>query len=546
MNLFGLLDRSASRFGDRPAAFVGRQLSFTYEQLRTRALALAHALRRDYAVGDRIAVASTNCPEYLVIMFGVWAAGMVLAPINAKLHPREVGDILDDAGARLLFASAHVCKLLGDTDSKGARLVAIASPEFFSMVEGQDADPADVSANALAWLFYTSGTTGRPKGAMLSHRNLLAMTLAHLADFEDISEDDCIIHAAPMSHGSGLYVLPYLARAARHVVPSSAGFDPTEFLDLCGAHGGCGAFMAPTMLRRLRLEAERTGRGAPNLRSIIYGGGPMYVDEIRRALACFGPIFSQLYGQGEAPMTITGMRRRDFADRSDASLGSVGWPRTGVEVRILDRDDAEAGEGAPGEILCRGDVVMTGYWNNADATAQALKGGWLRTGDIGSLDARGRLTLLDRSKEVIISGGTNIYPREVEETLLCHPAVREVAVLGCKDIEWGETVTAFIALEPGQKTTPEQLDSFCLEKIARFKRPKIYAFVDELPKSAYGKVLKRALEDQIVSGQAVLLKISYDGPRVTRPPLTVEGHETRCWADSWGDCPAGWPGPGDA
>jgi acyl-CoA synthetase (AMP-forming)/AMP-acid ligase II len=501
VNLFSLLAITAARFGERDAAFLGDRPAFTYADLHERALALAKSLRRDFRSGDRIVVASTNCPEYLVLMFGAWAAGMVLVPANAKLHPREIAEIIEDSDASLVFASVDLAAPLVDACPHARRIVAIGSDAFAAMFDDGGDPPEAVEADALAWLFYTSGTTGRSKGAMLSHRNLLAMTIAHLADFEDISETDSIIHAAPMSHGSGLYVLPYIARGARHIIPASFGFDAAEFLTLCDSHPGCGAFMAPTMVRRLREEAERTRRIPTNLRSIVYGGGPMYLDEIRQALACFGSIFRQLYGQGECPMTITGMRQRDYADRSDASLRSVGWPRSGVEVRILDAASREAAPGASGEIVCRGDVVMSGYWNNPDATAQTLTDGWLRTGDVGSLDASGRLTLQDRSKDVIISGGANIYPREVEEVLLCHAGVREVAVLGCEDAEWGETVVAVVALQPGEAVSVPQLDGFCVERIARFKRPKAYAFVDELPKSNYGKVLKRVLSAQLAAGE---------------------------------------------
>jgi acyl-CoA synthetase (AMP-forming)/AMP-acid ligase II len=500
MNLFSLLDQSAGRFGARPAAFLGREIVFTYGDLRHRALRLAHSLRREYRRGDRIAIASKNDPSHLVVMFGVWAAGMVLVPINAKLHVAEMRDIITDSGARIVFASADLAGALEAQAGTDLRVIDLSCDRFDALLQSTETRPVDVPSDTLAWLFYTSGTTGRSKGAMLSHRNLLSMTASHLADFEDISEEDCIIHAAPLSHGSGLYVLPYVARGAAHVVPASRGFEASEFIDLCAAHEGCGAFMAPTMVRRLREEVEATRRSPDHLRSIVYGGGPMYLEEIKSALGCFGPIFRQLYGQGESPMTITGMRQRDFADRSDLSLRSVGWPRTGVEVRVIDERGNDLPAEQPGEIVCRGDVVMGGYWNNSDATRQAFIDGWLRTGDVGSFDEQGRLTLQDRSKEVIISGGTNIYPREVEEALLAHPAIREVAVFARTDDDWGETVAACVAFKPGCTASVSELDRTCLERIARFKRPKSYCFVEELPKSNYGKVLKRVISQDLASG----------------------------------------------
>jgi acyl-CoA synthetase (AMP-forming)/AMP-acid ligase II len=238
----------------------------------------------------------------------------------------------------------------------------------------------------------------------------------------------------------------------------------------------------------------QTGRACPhNLRTVVYGGGPMYVDSLKKAMAAFGPIFVQLYGQGEAPMTITGLRRADHLDTDDAILGSVGYARSGVDVAVLYDDGSPAATGEIGEIVCRGDVVMSGYWNNPDATAATLQNGWLRTGDMGSFDERGFLTLRDRSKDVVISGGSNIYPREVEEALLEHPGVEEAGVVGAPDHEWGEVVVAFIV----GSASEGELDAHLLERIARFKRPKRYEFIDELPKNSYGKVLKRELRARL-------------------------------------------------
>jgi acyl-CoA synthetase (AMP-forming)/AMP-acid ligase II len=293
-----------------------------------------------------------------------------------------------------------------------------------------------------------------------------------------------------MSHGSGLYVPPYVLRGARQVVPASGAFDPDEFLDLCEHHPGCSAFLAPTMVQRL----VQTGRSCPrNLKTVVYGGGPMYVDSLKKAMATFGQIFVQLYGQGEAPMTITGLRRADHLDADDTILGSVGYARSGVDVAVLAADGSPAAIDEIGEIVCRGDVVMSGYWKNPDATAATLRDGWLHTGDMGSFDARGFLTLRDRSKDVVISGGSNIYPREVEEALIEHPGVAEACVVGAPDEEWGEVVVAFIV----GSASAEELDAHLLERIARFKRPKRYEFVDEIPKNSYGKVLKRELRARL-------------------------------------------------
>jgi acyl-CoA synthetase (AMP-forming)/AMP-acid ligase II len=488
LNLFSLLEQTAARFGDRGAVYLGDRQIHTWKQLRDRALRIATSLSAT-APGARIAVASENRPEIVEVMFAIWAAERVFVPINYKLHPREMQQILDDSEAALVFASPKIAAGLSTVTA--VPVDVLDSDEYQSRWATTPAEPPrDTDPATLAWLFYTSGTTGRSKGAMLSHRNLMAMTVSHLADFDDPDDGCSLVHGAPMSHGSGLYIPPYVLRGARQVIPESAAFEPAEFLDLCARHPGASAFLAPTMVQRL----VATGRPRPaNLRTVVYGGGPMYVDDMKRALATFGPVFVQLYGQGEAPMTITGLRRADHLGADDATLGSVGYARSGVDVAVVDADGAPVGTGEIGEIVCRGDVVMSGYWKNPAATADTLRNGWLRTGDMGSFDDRGYLTLRDRSKDVVISGGSNIYPREVEEVLVEHPAVAEACVVGAPDPEWGEVVVAFVVGTASER----DLDAHLLERIARFKRPKRYVYVDEIPKNSYGKVLKRELRERL-------------------------------------------------
>lgn len=487
MNLFALLDQAASRFPDRGAVYQGDRRVCTWIELRDRALRLAASIRQQHGAGARIAIATHNRPEIIELMFAAWAAECVIVPINYKLHPREMAQILDDAGAARVFTSSTIGAELAPMTPTPTEI--IDSEGYSTRFTTGPSAPPRADPSALAWLFYTSGTTGRSKGAMLTHRNLTAMTVAHLADIDAPDENCSLVHAAPMSHGSGLYILPYVLRAARQVLPESGAFDPGEFLDLCEHHPTASAFLAPTMVQRL----VDTRRSRPaNLKTIVYGGGPMYVESLRKAITAFGPIFAQIYGQGESPMTITGLRCADHESGDDAILGSVGYARFGMEVAVLNPDGRPAPPGEIGEIVCRGDAVMSGYWENPEATRAALKDGWLYTGDMGSFDARGFLTLRDRSKDVVISGGSNIYPREVEEVLLEHPGVAEACVVGTPDAEWGEIVVAFI-VGTDDPVEPAALDAHLLERIARFKRPKRYEFVDELPKNSYGKVLKREL-----------------------------------------------------
>jgi long-chain acyl-CoA synthetase len=328
-----------------------------------------------------------------------------------------------------------------------------------------------------------------PKGAVLTHRNMLFQTVAYFADIDKLSPGDAALHPAPLSHGSGCYGLPHFAAGAVNVIPESGHFDPAEIFELLDHWANSSFFAAPTMV--VRLLSSPAARTPQKLKTITYGGAPMYVADCLRAIELFGPRLYQLFGQGEAPMTITGLpqalHRKEFAER----LSTCGIARTGCEVKIFDDEDRELLPGETGEIVTRSDCVMAGYWNNAAATEKALRSGWLHTGDVGSLDAEGFLTIKDRSKDMIISGGSNIYPREIEEVLLTHPAVAECSIVGKSHPEWGEEVIAFVvARGPVEKA---ELDRLCLDNIARFKRPKDYRFVDALPKNNYGKVLKTEL-----------------------------------------------------
>jgi len=345
----------------------------------------------------------------------------------------------------------------------------------------------------LAWLFYTSGTTGRPKGAMISHRNLVAMSLGYLSEVDPTSPGDALLHAAPMSHGSGLYCVPHVARAGLNVVPESGRFEPAEILKLIAAHPRTSLFAAPTMIKRI-VECP-DDLDARSIRTIVWGGAPMHVGDVLAALDRFGPRLAQIYGQGETPMTISTLSKRDIAAREHPRwldrLGSAGLPSSVVEVTV-DTGEQPLPPGEAGEVLVRGDTVVSGYWNDPGASSAALAGGWLHTGDIGRFDADGYLTLLDRAKDLIISGGSNVYPREVEEILSEHGGVREVSVVGRPDPEWGEVVVAYVV---GDSKIAPELDGLCLDRIARFKRPRDYVFVESLPKNGYGKILKTELRE---------------------------------------------------
>jgi long-chain acyl-CoA synthetase len=501
MSVATLLRRSALRFPDRPAISFGGSQHATYGELSLRAAGLAGALREKFGLqqGQRVAIVSRNCPEYLEMLWAIWLAGLCAVPVNAKLHPREIEFILGNSGASLCFGSCSIIDDLHRANLQLPRLLSLGGREYeqltghdvVSSTEGQIDDPA--------WLFYTSGTTGRPKGATLTHRSLLGMVLRYFCDVDKLNERDAIIHAAPLSHASGLYSLAHIAAGSNNVIPASFGFDATEACELAIEYGNATLFAAPTMLNRLTAADASKSLNPLHLKTIFYGGAPMYFEDLKRALSRFGPCLIQIYGQGETPNTATYVSKETHANTADARwqqrLMSVGIPRTAVELKTVDERGFTVPPGEVGEIIVRSDVTMKGYWNDEEATRRAIRNGWLYTGDLGFLDHEGFLTLKDRSKDVIISGGSNIYPREIEEILLKSAGVSEAAVIGRPSEEWGEEVVAFIAASPGEAVTAEALDALCLAHIARFKRPRAYYFVPALPKNNYGKVLKTELRE---------------------------------------------------
>ncbi len=511
MNLAAFLQRSALLHPEATALGQGRRRLDSYRDFARRVAILAGGMtgRLGLRPGDRAAIVMANVPDYMVVKYACWHAGLCAVPINAKLHRREFAFILEHSGARVCFADGAKRAAVEGLDDEIASLERIVPTDgalWAELSAGAPAPMAEVAPDDPAWLFYTSGTTGRPKGAILSHRNLVSQTMNYFADVGTIEPGDCIVHCAPASHGSGCYGIPHVARGAAQVFPESGGFDPAEMLDLLPHWPGATFFFAPTMVVRLLNHPGLAAADTANLKLIVYGGGPMYVEDLLRGIDRLGRKFVQIYGQGEAPMTITGLSRAMHAatghPRYRARLASAGVPRTDVEVRVVDADGTPLPAGEIGEIVCRGDVVMRGYWNDPGATAAALKGGWLHTGDLGAFDADGFLTLKDRSKDMIVSGGTNIYPREIEEVLLRHPAVREVSAVGRPDADWGEAVVAFVVAGPGTGGEPvgaEELDRLCLDHIARFKRPKEYRFVESLPKNNYGKVLKTELRARLAA-----------------------------------------------
>jgi long-chain acyl-CoA synthetase len=507
MNLAIFMQRSGSAFSEYPAIAKGSTVLRTYHEVAERVSRLAFALTGHFKLeqGDRVALTMSNCPEYLEILYACWHAGLVCVPINAKLHQNEFAYVLENSQAKICFATHDLVETIAPLLAGGTleAVVDVSARDYQQLLKCDPLPMVSREPTDPAWLFYTSGTTGIPKGAELSHRNLLAMSFCCFADVDQESPWRAILHAAPMSHGSGVYALPHVMQASCHVIPETGGFDVEEIYHLIESWPAAVFFAAPTMVKRLLDHPVDTDTS--NLKTIIYGGGPMYLEDCIAGLERYGPKLAQLYGQGESPMTITALSSRIHAakdhPRWHQRLSSVGTPQSAVQVRVANTEGDWLPAGEVGEVLVRGDSVMNGYWRDPEATEETLRNGWLHTGDNGCFDEEGFLTLKDRSKDLIISAGTNIYPREVEEALLKHPDVSEVAVIGRPDREWGEVVVAYVVASTGEKIDEKSLDNFCIKNIARFKRPKVYCTVDSLPKSNYGKVLKTKLREMEPQGE---------------------------------------------
>lgn len=498
MNIARLLEHSARVYARETAIAWSGAAFCDYRTLYARAGSVASSLQAaGLERGARVCLAMANTPVYFEILFGCWTAGLVAAPMNARLHPREIVHAARDCGAKLCFATGDLAPALRETFAGAAQVVDVDADEYAGWLAAAPSPIMEAEAEAPAWLFYTSGTTGKSKGAIHTHRTLWNVVTSFLADSGAVERDN-ILHLAPLSHAAGFLGLAYLSRGRANIILPTGGLDVAE-IEAAAPFAPFSLWAVPTVLNRLcELLPAKT-------RTLIFrmfvGGAPVYAEDLKRAISLFGAEkLWILYGQGEAPMTLTHLPPRLFgAPQSagyEARLGSVGVARTGVAIRVVSSDGADAQPGEIGEVAARGDVVMAGYWNNPSATAAAIPDGWLRTGDLGMLDGSGFLTLVDRSKDMIISGGSNIYPREIEEVLLTHPRVKECAVVGAPDPQWGETPVAFIVAS-GAAPSADELDALCLGNLARYKRPRAYRFIGELPKSSYGKILKSALRERL-------------------------------------------------
>jgi acyl-CoA synthetase (AMP-forming)/AMP-acid ligase II len=504
MNAATFLSKSAVRFPDRPALQFGDRV-IPYRQFAEHALNLGgELLARGLRKGDRVAFAMSNRPEVLETIFGCFAAGLVVVPMNARLHPLEMAYLVENSGARALI---HTAEFTEQLDAHWGSFKTVEHRfgvgcldglvEYLELTRSQNGleRPVDITDTDPCWLFYTSGTTGRPKGATWTHRVVRVCVMIYLADCYNINHEDVLLHVAPLSHGSGIVALPAVARGANNAISTAPSFSPdATFAEVERLGVTHIAFLAPTQIVKCLEDFQPGKYDLSSWKAVCYGGAPIYVEHLKKAVETFGPVFVQIYGQGECPITATVLPRSEHLEmvkNDDARLASAGHTRTDVEVKIFDDQDNECPPGVAGEIVVRGDIVMAGYWDDPQSTAETLRGGWLHTGDVGQFDEGGYLFLLDRTKDMIISGGNNVYPREVEDVLITHPAVAGVCVVGIPDAYWGEAVHAVVVPTPGTTPTAAESIDYCAGFMAGYKKPKDVDFVDELPTSAYGKALRR-------------------------------------------------------
>ena len=505
MNVALLLAHAAQSFPNRPALqWRGETLDYATFQARSAAFA-AWLAEVGVASQQRVVLFLDNQPELLIAMFGTFHAGGTVVPCNSRLTVDELSFMVQDCDAQVIVTDAEHAEVA--LAAAGAhRTVLIAGQDFDNALNANQAPAAlaEVAPTDTAWIFYTSGTTGRPKGAMLSHAALIFVTVSWLADLTPLDEHDITLHVAPLSHGAGFHALAATARAALQIIPSVTSFDPEAILELIRDSGVTNTWMVPTQIVMLTNAAPQ-GLTLPTLKYVVYGGAPITPTAMTRALHTFGSIFVQLYGQGETPMTATILRR---CEHLPEFLGSAGRVRPGVELRIVGPDGNVLAADEVGELVLRGPALMSGYWNRPDATAETIVDGWLHTGDLARITTDGVVFLLDRTKDLIISGGSNIYAVEVEQVLARHPLVAEVAVIGVSDDLWGELVVAVVVAHvtaqngedqdhgPSRDRSNELLNSHCRQALAGYKVPRRYEFVDALPRNGYGKVLKRQLREQ--------------------------------------------------
>jgi acyl-CoA synthetase (AMP-forming)/AMP-acid ligase II len=510
MNLSHLVRQAARRYG-REIAFVWGDSTWTWAELDRRIDAIASALaERGVAKGDRVLVQSKNCNQMFESMFACFRLGAVWVPTNFRQTPGEVAYLATASGASVMICQhdfpEHAAAVREAVP--GLRLVISIGPSAFgddyeALVErhlGESVAVAPVEHDDPCWFFFTSGTTGRPKAAILTHGQLAFVITSHLCDLmPGTTQADASLVVAPLSHGAGVHQLVQTARGVKTVLLTSDRFDADEVWTLVERWRVTNMFTVPTIVKMLTEHPSVDAHDHSSLRYVIYAGAPMYREDQKHALKKLGKVLVQYFGLGEVTGNITVLPAslHDAEDGDAVKIGTCGFERTGMQVSIQDNAGCELQPDETGEICVCGPAVFAGYYDNPDANAKAFRDGWFRTGDLGHLDEEGFLYITGRASDMYISGGSNVYPREIEEKMLTHPAVAEVAILGVPDRTWGEVGVAVCVLRPDARLDERDLLTWMDGKVSRYKLPKRVFFWDALPKSGYGKITKLAVRAEL-------------------------------------------------
>lgn len=509
-NLAHFLTRAARRLGGE-VGLVWGEAEWSWAEIDARASAMAAALRDRYGVskGDRILVQSQNCNQMFESMFACFRLGAVWVPTNFRQTPDEVAYLARASGATGMICNAAfpdhaeacraACPDLGFVVAIGAAAFGEDYDTLVAAHRGAAVANATVDRDDPCWFFFTSGTTGRPKAAVLTHGQMSFVATNHLCDLmPGTGPRDSSLVVAPLSHGAGVHQLTQVAAGAKTILMPTERFDIAAAWRLVEEWRVTNMFTVPTILKMLVEHPAAAEYDHSSLRHVIYAGAPMYRADQKRALETLGPVIVQYFGLGEVTGNITVLPAHEHsADDAAARIGSCGYERTGMAISIQDEAGADLGPNETGEICVTGPAVFAGYYDNPDANAKAFRNGWFRTGDLGHLDAEGYLSITGRASDMYISGGSNVYPREIEEKILTHPKISEVAVLGVPDPVWGEVGIAVCVTVAGESVGEAELGAFLDGKMSRYKLPKRFVFVGEMPKSAYGKITKKLVRQAL-------------------------------------------------
>jgi long-chain acyl-CoA synthetase len=499
LNLASILTTSAERFPGNPAIRLG-ETGLTYAELDERSARLATLLREmGLQLGDRVGVMLPNVPEFPVSYYGVLRAGGIVVPMNVLLKRREIAFYLEDSGAELLLAwHGFIDEARGGGGDAGAQVVEVGPAALAAALF--DLKPApdlvDTEEDDTAVILYTSGTTGKPKGAELTHLNLFRNADVSSRTTSEISAGDVVLGALPLFHSFGQTVAMNASLTVGACLTLVPRFDPGEALETMQRDGVTHFYGVPTMFGALLHHPERESYDTSALRNCITGGASMPVEVLRGFEQAFGAVVLEGYGLSETS-PVSSSNHPDM----ERKPGSIGTPIEGVEMRVVDENDVPVPQGEVGEIVIRGHNIMKGYWQRPDATEEAMRGGWFHSGDLARTDEDGYFYIVDRKKDLIIRGGYNVYPREVEEVLYEHPKIREAAVVGVPHDEWGEEIGAAIVLHEGEELAPEEVSAYVKERIAAYKYPRLVWFVDDLPKGPTGKILKREIAVPVAAAE---------------------------------------------